>query len=230
MAIADANGSISPMDIVPVIHGMNQTFTITPNVGYRILDVEVDDVSVGRVSTFTFSNVVSDHMITASFESIDGRMVSSSTWFNQAIEPQYGTFTVDFDTISNLAKQDAITGLSTNPATTYANLATIVRFNNAGYIDVRNGTIYISKVPYPYVVGNTYHIRMLVNVRTHKYDVFVKEAGKAEVQLAAGASFRSDQGAVTSLSNLSLQASSGSHEVFNFVVKTIKIPNSPKLR
>lgn len=67
-ATAGANGSITPSGEVTVNKGESATFTITPNNGYHIEDVLVDGVSVGAVSTYTFSNVTANHIIHATFE------------------------------------------------------------------------------------------------------------------------------------------------------------------
>ena len=66
-ATAGANGSISPSGLVRHIYGANQTFAITPNAGYAVSDVKVDGVSVGAVSSYTFTNIDSDHKIEAQF-------------------------------------------------------------------------------------------------------------------------------------------------------------------
>lgn len=66
-ATAGANGSISPSGLVTVSNGGFQQFTITPNTGYYITDVRVDGLSVGAVSSYTFSNITANHTITASF-------------------------------------------------------------------------------------------------------------------------------------------------------------------
>jgi hypothetical protein len=44
-ASAGTGGSISPSGSVSMNHGVSQTFTITPNTGYRIASVTVDGVS-----------------------------------------------------------------------------------------------------------------------------------------------------------------------------------------
>lgn len=64
---ADSGGLISPSGAVSVNHGEDQSFTITPDEGYHILDVLIDGSSVGAVSTYTFSAVTADHTIEASF-------------------------------------------------------------------------------------------------------------------------------------------------------------------
>lgn len=66
-ATAGANGTISPSGAVSVNCGDNQTFTITPNPGYAILDVLVDGVSQGAIGTYTFTNVTAIHSISATF-------------------------------------------------------------------------------------------------------------------------------------------------------------------
>ncbi len=60
-------GSISPSGVVKVNHGSSQTFTITPAEGYDIADVRVDGVSVGKVPTYTFTDVTAPHTISATF-------------------------------------------------------------------------------------------------------------------------------------------------------------------
>ena len=67
-ATADEHGKIDPAaGTVTVPKGESKTFTITPDSGYRIKDVLVDDVSVGAVSTYTFENVTENHTIRATF-------------------------------------------------------------------------------------------------------------------------------------------------------------------
>ena len=66
-ASAGANGAIAPSGAVAVTAGTNTTFTITPNSGFHVADVLVDGASVGAVSSYTFTNVLADHTIAATF-------------------------------------------------------------------------------------------------------------------------------------------------------------------
>lgn len=66
-ASVGSNGSISPSGIVDVSYGADQVFTIAPEVGYNISDVIVDGVSVGARAKYTFTNVQTDHSISATF-------------------------------------------------------------------------------------------------------------------------------------------------------------------
>jgi hypothetical protein len=66
-ASAGTGGSISPSGGVTLQSGTGQTFSITPNSGYRIDRVTVDGVSQGAVTSYTFSAVTANHTIVASF-------------------------------------------------------------------------------------------------------------------------------------------------------------------
>lgn len=66
-ASAGTGGSITPSGAVEVHEGTNQAFAITSGTGYYIQDVLVDGGSQGAVGSYEFSNVVTDHTISASF-------------------------------------------------------------------------------------------------------------------------------------------------------------------
>lgn len=67
-AAAGANGLISPSGTVGVNYGADQSFTITPNSNYHVLNVVVDGISMGPIATYTFTNVTANHVIQASFD------------------------------------------------------------------------------------------------------------------------------------------------------------------
>ncbi|TLY27511.1 MAG: T9SS type A sorting domain-containing protein [Ignavibacteria bacterium] len=67
-ASAGPNGTITPLGAVQVNAGQSPSFSITGNSGFRVADVLVDGVSVGRVTIYTFSNVLANHTISASLE------------------------------------------------------------------------------------------------------------------------------------------------------------------
>jgi len=66
-ASAGAGGVISPSGAVSVAQGADQGFIISPDACYHIADVMVDGGSVGAVASYTFTNVVANHTIDASF-------------------------------------------------------------------------------------------------------------------------------------------------------------------
>jgi len=77
-ASAGIDGSVSPSGTVTLNYGDSKTFTITPNTGYIIKDVKVDGASVGAVTTYTFENVTSSHIIEAMFEPITYSITTSA--------------------------------------------------------------------------------------------------------------------------------------------------------
>src|SRR5262249_8907297 len=67
-ASAGSGGSISPSGNVTVIYGDSQKFSISASDKcHFIADVKVDGVSVGTPSSYTFTNVQTDHTIAATF-------------------------------------------------------------------------------------------------------------------------------------------------------------------
>lgn len=66
-ATAHTGGSISPSGSVTVDDGRDKTFTITPGYNHYIVDVKVDGVSKGAISSYTFYSVTGDHTIEAYF-------------------------------------------------------------------------------------------------------------------------------------------------------------------
>ena len=66
-ATAGAGGTITPKGSVIANYGTTKKFTIRPNTNYEISDVKVDGVSQGAITTYTFSNVTTNHTIEASF-------------------------------------------------------------------------------------------------------------------------------------------------------------------
>jgi hypothetical protein len=68
LATAGLHGRIQPSGSVKVQSGANQTFQITPDKSYRILEVKIDGVLIGKVATYTFDSVTKNHYIDAYFE------------------------------------------------------------------------------------------------------------------------------------------------------------------
>ncbi|MGE5180169.1 MAG: LamG-like jellyroll fold domain-containing protein [Bacteroidota bacterium] len=93
---AGPNGSIAPAGAVTVTHGTDQTFTITPAVGYHVADVVVDGSPAGAVASYTFPAVAANHTITATF-AIDTFTITASTGAGGSIAPA-GDVVVDYGT------------------------------------------------------------------------------------------------------------------------------------
>lgn len=71
------NGRITPEGTTSIGYGETATFEIIPDDGNQLLDVYVDDVSVGAVSAYTFSDTQLDHEIRAEFTALPSSNASS---------------------------------------------------------------------------------------------------------------------------------------------------------
>jgi len=66
-ASANNGGTITPAGATTVNCNGSQTYTIAANDGYRISEVTVDGQNMGAIESYTFSNVDSNHTISATF-------------------------------------------------------------------------------------------------------------------------------------------------------------------
>lgn len=69
---ATKGGTITPVGSTKVDEGDSQRYTIKADSGYIISDVEVDGVSKGSISTYSFSSVKEGHTIKVTFKEDDG--------------------------------------------------------------------------------------------------------------------------------------------------------------
>ena len=86
-------GIVEPYGVSTVTDGANLTYTIIPGGQHHIVDVLVDGSSVGPVTSYTFTNVTSDHTIHAIFE-IDTYPCTASAGPHGTISPS-GTVMVN---------------------------------------------------------------------------------------------------------------------------------------
>ena len=70
--------------------GGDRTFTITADAHYHVADVTVDGVSIGAVTSYTFTNVTADHTIDATF-AIDTFTLTATAGVHGAIDPAGAT-------------------------------------------------------------------------------------------------------------------------------------------
>ena len=104
----------------------NQTFTITPAANYHVADVLVDGVSVGALTSYTFTNVTANHTIAASF-AIDTYTITASAGANGSITPSgaghgelRGSQTFTITPAANYHVADVLVdGVSEGPVTSY---------------------------------------------------------------------------------------------------------------
>jgi len=93
-ASASTGGTITPSGSIAAVKGANKTFTLTVNESYQLNDVLVDGVSVGKVLSYTFTNIQISHTIAAVFGLITYQIISTSG-LHGTITP-LGTTTVNY--------------------------------------------------------------------------------------------------------------------------------------
>ena len=93
VASTNTGGSVSPSGTTTLDEGQSQTYTISADTGYRIKSVTVDGADQGAITTYTFSNVTSDHTIAVEFEVIPTYTITSSANAGGSIIPS-GAITV----------------------------------------------------------------------------------------------------------------------------------------
>ncbi|HVE14079.1 MAG TPA: fibronectin type III domain-containing protein [Elusimicrobiota bacterium] len=135
---------------------------------------------------------------------------AAGAWSNTPVAAQSGQFTAAFDATPSMAKMDGVAGLSSGASTSFASLAAIVRFNNTGTIDARNGGAYAAAAAIPYSAGSAYHFRLVVNVPARTYSAYVTPPAGSEQLLGANYAFRTEQAGATSLNNMGVMADAGS--------------------
>jgi hypothetical protein len=141
---------------------------------------------------------------------------------------QTGSFEVTFDATPLQDNIDAFTGIAAMTPREAGDVAAIVRFNESGTIDVRNGGAFRADQRLAYSANKPYRVRMAIDVKSRTYSVFVTPPGEAEVALAKNYAFRSTQAGVKSLAKIVLAGYAdrggyfkGPHRVSGFALKAL---------
>lgn len=134
---------------------------------------------------------------------VPGCVVTGNNYTNNPLTIQTGIFSAVFKAQVSASPFDAIVGLSAGPALAFTDLATIVRFNTSGLIDVRNGGAYTADASVPFEANTLYYFRVEIDVPQSTYSVFVRSPNQNEIELAHNYAFRTEQNGVGSLANWS---------------------------
>jgi hypothetical protein len=141
---------------------------------------------------------------------------------------QTGSFEMSFDATPLADKIDAFTGISAATPGSASDVSVIVRFNDSGAIDARNGGSFRADQALGYSANKVYRVRIVVDVASRTYSVFVTPAGLAEVPLAKNYAFRTQRIDVKSLSKMVLAGFKGpdgffkgAHRVTGVSVKAV---------
>lgn len=93
-ASCNEGGTVSPNGVSNVTKYTNQTYTIQPNEGYFIQSVKVDNVDKGKLDSYTFERVTTNHTIEVTFAPQELN-ISASAGTGGSISPN-GTIKVKY--------------------------------------------------------------------------------------------------------------------------------------
>lgn len=149
----------------------------------------------------------------------------SAQWQNAPLIPMYEPYTsqpqhmsISFTANPQSETGDMLFGVSQGPQTNWRGIAAIVRFNQNGTIDVRDGDVYRADTVMQYGQPGTwgdYLVRMEIDLAAHTYSVYISEnfnwtSYRNERLLAHNYRFRTEQQAVSRLDNFVVEAEIGS--------------------
>ncbi|MFA6077066.1 MAG: peptidoglycan-binding domain-containing protein [Candidatus Paceibacterota bacterium] len=147
-------GTISPSGHITVPAGSNKTFTFTPNVGYKVSTITLDNNSTVPVaSSYTFYNVTGSHIIGVSFSPVSTTQPSITV-----TSPNGGTFSstdvigIDFTPSGLVGKQANVFLLNTD---------TNLNYQVSTAIQLSTSRITLA-TPMPHLIpaGNHYKLRI----------------------------------------------------------------------
>jgi len=84
---AGANGSISQPGSTVVAPHATQSYSITPNAGYRVSSLIVDGVTLPGATSYSFTNVTASHYVNAYFAPVPTFSVKAAAGANGSISP-----------------------------------------------------------------------------------------------------------------------------------------------
>lgn len=148
-------------------------------------------------------------------------------WQNVDMPPQNGRFTIVWNATPLAPRANAVIGVARGDVGGHDDLATIVRFNEQGYIDARHAGRYTALASVPYVSGTRYRIGMEVDLATRTYSASVDG-----VEIAQNFPFRTEQNDINSAERWAVGTLSGRlHACLVSVVaappSTTPAPNTP---
>jgi hypothetical protein len=188
----------------------NPTTSVDLPVGAHDITLQVFDTDGNSDDDFL--------MVTISPPPPEGCETSGPVWQNVTIPAISGVATIEFDAVANGNNIDGLTCFSQGPSNAYSNTAVALRFNASGNIDARNGAIYDADTAVGYSAGQQFHVRIVIDVTSHRYSVYVTPESSAEILLAANFAFRSGTEGVSMLDNCATNASIGDHDTCDMLL------------
>ncbi len=147
-----------------------------------------------------------------------------SGWTNVPFAPRRDeTVTFRFDVRARARNINGVAGITLSRARAYSDVAMIVRMNELGNIDARDGADYAADRALPYLPDTIYTVVFEANLRRATYDVFVTPEGGSPITVRRGASFRADR-VVDEVDHLTFYEPADQMDVGNLFIDGEAIP------
>jgi unsaturated chondroitin disaccharide hydrolase len=123
-----------------------------------------------------------------------------------------GVHTIEYDVVPLGYPIDGVVGYadSSTTITDYKSHGMLVRMNDEGVFDVRNGATYTYVTRMPYAANRRYHVRIQADMPAKRYSVWIRPEGGAEVNVANRYFFRADAPPTNDIGQVSIK--SGYHD------------------
>ncbi|MEQ9304716.1 MAG: Ig-like domain-containing protein, partial [Marinoscillum sp.] len=179
------------------------------NGSYTLTAVARD--AAGNSTTSTSINVTVDNIAPPCVS-----IPTTNQWFDTPIIEQTGNFSIDFDVTVSEEKACDI-ALSQGNCTSENDAAAIIRFKD-GDIITKNGQAW-SNSQVPYIVNETYHVTIVIDLVNDTYDAFVSELGSTPIQVANDHNSRAKPSSLDNLAGRYDTSTSGSQaDICNIVI------------
>ncbi|HEU0037152.1 MAG TPA: hypothetical protein VFQ53_41365 [Kofleriaceae bacterium] len=179
------------------------TYQIAKDFAFR-----TEQAALSRVDTIgRYVDSASGAISLCNFDGVqngEGTFADRTTgWRTTAIQPQSGRFSAEYRAYASM-DSDALIGLAATTPTRFSDLAAIVRFNPAGYFDVRDGSSYRYDTFMNWSFATPYWFTVDVDIPAKRYSVSVFDGVNPPVRIATSYAFRTEQQAVTSLDQIAM--------------------------
>lgn len=125
------------------------------------------------------------------------KSAQTNVWSYYAVPSASGAFSMDAYVTPSSAQNDVAVALASTATTSWSGLAAIVLFTNNS-IQARKGSSYVS-TGLTYVSGSTYHVKLVGNVSSHIYSVYIGASGGADKLVETNLAFRTEQANVATI-------------------------------
>ena len=146
---------------------------------------------------------------------------SGDFFHNTAIDQQTQFFVFRYTATPLNDNLDGLVMLSPIQGTSFNDYAILVRFNDTGYIDARNGDVYSADNDIPYSANTEYRFRVISNLQEGSYSAYVTPESGSEQVITDSYSYRTSQQGITEINYMGTRTQLGTMSVCDYMTLEI---------